>query len=91
MTRAFFELLTLLKIILYSKYESRHTRHPESYTAALFRWLILRHAARVQTSLSGHTEIDLPASQLLRLFVAIHGTPIDRIDQPIDRHSWPAN
>ena len=92
MTRAFFELLILIKIILYSKYESRHKRHPESCIAALFRWLIPRHEAGVQTTLSGHTDIDLPDSQLLHLFVAIPSTPIYRtLAQPIDRHSWPAN
>ena len=73
MTRAFFGLLILLKIILYSKYESRHKRHPESYIAALFRWLIPRHEARVQTSLSGHTEIDLSDSQF--------ATPVRRHSQ----------
>ena len=56
MARRFFGLLLLLKVILYSKYESRHKRHSEVYIAALFRWLISRHEARVQTSLSGHKE-----------------------------------
>ena len=41
MTRAFFELLILLKIILYSKYESRHTRRHEGSTLALLRPSIL--------------------------------------------------
>ena len=92
MTRAFFGLLILFNIILYSKYESRNKRHPESCIAALVRWLIPRHEARVQTSLSGHTEIDLPDSQSLRLFVAIPSTPTDRtLARPIDRHSWPAS
>ena len=90
MTRDFFGLLILIKDILYSKYENRHKRHFESYIAALFRWLIPRHEARVQTSLSGHTEIDLRDSQPLRLFVP--STPIDRtLAQPIDRQSWPTN
>ena len=56
MTRDFFEVLILLKIILYSNYESRHKRRHESYIAALFRWLIPRHEARVQAGLSGHIE-----------------------------------
>ena len=56
MTRALFGLLILLKIILYSKYKSRHKRRPEVYIAALFRWLMSRREARVQASLSGHTE-----------------------------------
>ena len=68
------------------------SRHPKSYIAALFRWLIPRHEARVQTSLSAHTEIDISASQLLRLSVAIPSTPIDRtLAQPLDSHSWTAN
>ena len=41
MTRAFFELLILLKIILYSKYESRHTRRHEGSTLALLRPSVL--------------------------------------------------
>ena len=41
MTRAFFGLLILLKIILYSKYESRHTRRHEGSTLALLRPSIL--------------------------------------------------
>ena len=47
MTRVFFGLLILLKIILYSKYESRHKRRFELYIAALFRWLIARREAQV--------------------------------------------
>ena len=88
MTRDFFGLLILLKLILYSKYEYRHKRHPESYIATVFRWLIPRHEARVQTSLSGHTVIDLSDSQLLRLFIAIPSTLIDRtLAQLLDRRS----
>ena len=84
MTRKFLGLLILLRFLLYSKYENRHKRHPESYTAALFRWLLLRHEARLQTSLSGHIGIDLPDSQSLRLFVAIPSTAIDHtLAQPI--------
>ena len=41
MPRAFFEFLILLKIILYSKYESRHTRRHEGSTLALLRPSIL--------------------------------------------------
>ena len=41
MTRGFFGLLILLKIILYSKYESRHKRRPEGCTLALLRPSIL--------------------------------------------------
>ena len=37
MTRAFFELLILLKIILYSKYESRHRGRDESHMRARIR------------------------------------------------------
>ena len=37
MTRAFFELLILLKIILYSKYESNNKRRDESHMRAYFR------------------------------------------------------
>ena len=37
MTRAFFGLLILLKIILYSKYESRHRRRDESHMRLCFR------------------------------------------------------
>ena len=54
MTRVLFGLLILLKIILYSKYESRHTRRHEGSTLALLEQLILSQKARVQGSLSGH-------------------------------------
>ena len=37
MTRAFFELLILLKIILYSKYESTHRRQHEGHKRAYSR------------------------------------------------------
>ena len=37
MTRAFFELLILLKFILYSKYESRHRRRQEGHKRAYSR------------------------------------------------------
>ena len=37
MTRAFFGLLILLKFILYSKYESRHTRRHEGHRRAYIR------------------------------------------------------
>ena len=37
MTRAFFELVILLKIILYSKYESNNKRRDESHMRAYFR------------------------------------------------------
>ena len=37
MTRPFFELLILLKIILYSKYESRHRRRHEGHMRACIR------------------------------------------------------
>ena len=37
MTRACFELLILFKIILYSKYESRHRRRHESHMQLCFR------------------------------------------------------
>ena len=37
MTRAFFGLLILLKIILYSKYESRHRGRPECHKRAYIR------------------------------------------------------
>ena len=43
MTRAFLELLILLKIILYSKYESRHTRRQEGCMVAVFRRPVIRH------------------------------------------------
>ncbi len=43
MTRAFFGVLKLLKIILYSKYESRHMRRHEGCTVAVFRRLVFRH------------------------------------------------
>ena len=43
MTRAFFELLILLKIILYSKYESRHRRRHEGCLVAVFRRPVFRH------------------------------------------------
>ena len=48
MTRAFFELLILLKIILYSKYESRHKRRREGSMLALIKRLILsqKHECR---------------------------------------------
>ena len=41
MTRAFFGLLILFKIILYSKYENRHRRRHEGCTLALPRPSIL--------------------------------------------------
>jgi len=75
MTRDFFGLLILYKIILYSKYESRHKRRPEVYIAALFRCLISRREARVQASLSGHIE----------------RSPRLAIAKPIRRHSQHAN
>ena len=85
MTRGILGLLILLMIILYSKHESRHKRHPESCIAALFRWLIPRQEARVQASCVD-TQRDLPNSQSLRMFVAIPSTPNDRtLAQPIDR------
>ena len=37
MTRAFFELLILLKFILYTKYESRHRGRDESHMRLYFR------------------------------------------------------
>ena len=37
MTRVFFELLILLKIVLYSKYESRHKGRDESHMRLCFR------------------------------------------------------
>ena len=37
MTKAFFEVLILLKIILYSKYESNNKRRDESHMRAYFR------------------------------------------------------
>ena len=43
MPRAFFELLILLKIILYSKYENRHTRRHEGCMVADFRRPVFRH------------------------------------------------
>ena len=43
MVRIFFGLLILLKFILYSKYESRHTRRHERWMYALLRRLTLRH------------------------------------------------
>ncbi len=58
MTRVFFRLLTLLEIILYSKYESRHKRRHEGSMLALIRRLILSQKARVQGSLSGKTSRD---------------------------------
>ena len=52
MTRVFFGLLILLKIKLYSKYESRHERRCEGCMVALLRRLILSQKARVEGSLS---------------------------------------
>ena len=78
MTRAFFELLILLKIILYSKYESRHKRRHEGSMLALIRRLILSQRTRVQGSLSGHIGRP-PDSQSLSPFVAIRNTPIDHL------------
>ena len=49
MTRAFFELLILLKIILYSKYESRHRRRHEGQ---------MRACIRPSQSSSSHSSID---------------------------------
>ena len=48
MTRAFFEHLILLKIILYSKYESRHKRRREGSMLALIKRLVLsqKHECR---------------------------------------------
>ncbi len=49
MTRAFFGLLILLKIILYSKYESRHRRRHEGQ---------MRACIRPSQSSSSHSSID---------------------------------
>ncbi len=76
MTRLFSRLLILLKIILYSKYESRHKRRHEGSMLALIRRLILSQKAQVQGSLSGHIGRP-PDSQSLSPFVAIRNTPID--------------
>ena len=53
MARVLFGLLILLKIILYSKYESRHKRRHGGCKAALLRRPTVRHEAVVQGSLSG--------------------------------------
>jgi hypothetical protein len=48
MARVFFELLILLKLILYSKYENRLKRRREGCIYALLRRLIFRYEVRVQ-------------------------------------------
>ena len=55
MTRAFFELLILLKFILYSKYESRHRGRDESHMRLCFR---------PSQSSSSHSSIDTVKSTL---------------------------
>ena len=55
MARVFFEPLILLKLYYIESIKVEAERRPEGCIAALFRWLIPRHEARVQASLSGHT------------------------------------
>ena len=55
MTKAFFELLILLKIILYSKHESRHSERDESHMQLCFR---------PSQSSSSHSSIDTAKSTL---------------------------
>ena len=55
MTRAFFELLMFLNIILYSKYESRHRGRDESHMRLCFR---------PSQSSSSHGSIDTVKSTL---------------------------
>jgi hypothetical protein len=53
MGRVFFGLLILLKIILYSKYESRVKKRHGGCMYALLRWLTSSHQRQSQVSLAG--------------------------------------
>ena len=95
MTRAFFGLLILLKIILYSKYESRHTRRHEGSTLALLRPSILSspdspmsiaQSMLKEDSPEGHLGDPLKAVRSLRS--ACHYSGMKHACRSADQGTW---
>ena len=95
MPRAFFELLILLKIILYSKYESRHTRRHEGSTLALLRPSIpsspdsplsIAQSMLKEESPDGHLGDPLKAVRSLRS--ACHYSSMKHACRSADQGTW---
>ena len=72
MTRAFFGLLILLKIILYSNYESRHTRRPKGCTLALLRPSILSSPGSPMSIAQSMLKEESPEGHLGGPVTAVH-------------------
>ena len=96
MTRAFSGLLILLKIILYSKYESRHTRRHEGSTLALRRPSILSSpdspmsialSMLKEESPEGHLTDPLNAIRSLRS--ACHYSGMKHACRSANQGTWP--